>query len=254
VTDVFELIPPVPGLVEQFKPRLKYLLIDENVYSDSELASVKNLVAAVFRIEHPTSPQAIGTLLSLLQEWLADRPDLRRMFALWIRATLMRRAEYSIVLPQVDDLQELNVMLAERLEEWAHGYEAQGLKKGMQQGEALLLQRQLARRFGALSAEHASPPPRPHNWKPGATGCWMRNRWTRYLVREKGPGSNLILEFQRESLSHSRWAWPRKRHKAASFCCGCDQKFHQRQDQRRRKNAPTAPKHSSGLRLPTLDQ
>ena len=89
MTDVFELIPPVPGLVEQFKPRLKHLLIDENVYSDSELASVKNLVAAVFRIEHPTSPQAIGTLLSLLQERLAGRLDLRRMFALWIRATLI---------------------------------------------------------------------------------------------------------------------------------------------------------------------
>ena len=29
-TDVFELIPLVPGLVEQFKPKLKYLLIDEN--------------------------------------------------------------------------------------------------------------------------------------------------------------------------------------------------------------------------------
>jgi hypothetical protein len=56
VTDVFELIPPVPGLVEQFKPRLKYLLIDENAYTDSELASLKNLVAAVFRIEHPASP------------------------------------------------------------------------------------------------------------------------------------------------------------------------------------------------------
>ncbi len=153
VTDVFELIPPVPGLVEQFKPRLKYLLIDENAYSDSELASVKNLVAAVFRIEHPSSPQAIGTLLSLLQEWLADRPDLRRMFALWIRATLMRKAEYSIVLPQIDDLQELNVMLAERLEEWAHGYEAQGLKKGMQQGEVLALQKLLAKRFGAISPE-----------------------------------------------------------------------------------------------------
>src|SRR3989338_6840050 len=37
VTDVFELIPPVPGLVEQFKPRQQYLLIDENAYTDSEL-------------------------------------------------------------------------------------------------------------------------------------------------------------------------------------------------------------------------
>jgi flagellar biosynthesis/type III secretory pathway protein FliH len=101
-------------------------------------------------------------LLSLLHDWLIDRPDLRRMLAIWIRATLMRRPEYRILLPQVDDLQELNVMLAERLEEWAHEYEAQGVKKGrqqgvqegvrqgMQQGEALALQRLLGKRFGVL--------------------------------------------------------------------------------------------------------
>ena len=133
-TDVLELIPPVPGLVEQFKPQLKYLLIDENAYPDAELASLKNLVAAVFRIEHPATPESIRALLSHLNEWLSDRPDLRRMFALWIRATLMRKAEYRIVLPQLDDLQELNVMLAERLEAWAHGYKAEGVQQGVQQG------------------------------------------------------------------------------------------------------------------------
>ncbi len=124
---------------------MKHLLIDENAYGERELASLRNLVAAVFRIEHPASPQAIGGLLSLLADWLADRPDLRRMFALWIRATLMRRAEYRIALPQVDDLQELNVMLAERLEEWAHAYKAEG--------EALALQKLLRRRFGSIPAE-----------------------------------------------------------------------------------------------------
>lgn len=153
VTDVFDLIPPVPGLVEQFKPQFKYLLIDESAYTDSELASLKNLVAAVFRIEHPASPETIGVLLSLLGEWLVDRPDLRRMFAAWIRATLMRKAEYRIVLPEIDDLQELNVMLAERLEEWAHGYEAQGVQKGMQQGEALALQKLLTKRCGAIPVD-----------------------------------------------------------------------------------------------------
>jgi hypothetical protein len=165
-TDIFNLIPLVPGLVEQFKPQFKYLLIDENAYTDSELASLKNLVAAVFRIEHPASPASISVLLSLLSEWLVDRPDLRRMFATWIRATLMRKAEYRIVLPEIDDLQELNVMLAERLEVWAQGYEAQGVQKGIlqgmqqgmqqgvqqgvQQGEALALQKLLSRRFGVL--------------------------------------------------------------------------------------------------------
>ncbi|MDP2752044.1 MAG: Rpn family recombination-promoting nuclease/putative transposase [Rhodocyclaceae bacterium] len=146
-TDIFDLIPPVPGLIEQFKPHLKYLLIDENAYSDSTLASLKNLVAAVFRIERPTSREAITDLLTSLHEWLADRPDLRRMFALWIRATLMRKSDYHVVLPQINDLQELNVMLSERLETWAH----EAHTKGMQQGEGILLRRQLTRRFGPLS-------------------------------------------------------------------------------------------------------
>ena len=172
VTDIFELIPPVPGLVEQFKPRLKYLLIDENAYSESDLSSLKNLVAAVFRIEHPATPETISQLLSLLSEWLSDRPDLRRMFAIWIRATLMHKAEYRIVLPQLDDLQEMNVMLADQLEKWAHGYKAegvqlgmqqgmqkgiqQGVQQGVQQGEALSLHRLLTKRFGSLSPEIAA--------------------------------------------------------------------------------------------------
>jgi len=165
VTDIVELIPAVPGLVEQFKPRLKYLLIDENSYSDDDLASLKNLVAAVFRIEHPTNPQSIRELIGLLGEWLTDRPDLRRMFAIWIRATLMRKPKYRMVLPEINDLQELNVMLADKLEEWAHEYMAegeaigkaegvqQGVRQGVQQGEMLALQKLLTKRFGAIPSD-----------------------------------------------------------------------------------------------------
>ena len=107
----------------------------------------------MFRIEHPATPATISELLSHLEEWLRDRPDLRRMFALWIRATLMRKAEYRIVLPQIDDLQELNVMLAERLEEWAHGYKAAGKAEGKVEGERLALQHLLSKRFGALPSD-----------------------------------------------------------------------------------------------------
>ena len=46
-------------------------------------------------------------------------------------------------------------MLADRLEEWAHGYEAKGMQQGMQQGEAMALQRLLAKRFGVVSADVA---------------------------------------------------------------------------------------------------
>jgi hypothetical protein len=52
-------IPSVPGLVEHFKPKLRYLLIDENAYSDHQLATVKNLVAVIFRIEQNARPETI---------------------------------------------------------------------------------------------------------------------------------------------------------------------------------------------------
>ena len=160
-TNIRELIPVVPGLVSQFSPSLQYLLIDENNYTDSELASLHNLVAAVFRLEHASSPSAVSELTQLLTDWLSDRPDLRRMFALWIRATLMRKQEYGIVMPQVDDLQEIRVMLADKVEEWAKAYIAEGKQEGrqegrqevLQQGEVLALQRLLAKRFGVIPAD-----------------------------------------------------------------------------------------------------
>ena len=156
-TNISELIPVVPGLVSQFTPSLHYLLIDENNYTDSELASLHNLVAAVFRLEHASSPSAVSELTNLLADWLSDRPDLRRMFALWIRATLMRKQEYGIVMPQVDDLQEIRVMLADKVEEWAKAYiaegEIKGKQEGLQQGEVLALQRLLAKRFGVIPAD-----------------------------------------------------------------------------------------------------
>lgn len=45
-------------------------------------------------------------------------------------------------------------MLAERVQQWYAEREQVGRQKGMQQGEARILIRQLTRRFGALSAEY----------------------------------------------------------------------------------------------------
>lgn len=173
VTNIADLIPEVSGLVAEFRPSLKYLLIDENNYTDSELANTSNLVAAVFRLEHASSPSDVSDIVKLLIEWLKDRPDLRKMFAKWLSATLMRKPEYGILLPEVDDLQEIKVMLADKVEVWAKAYIAEGKQEGLQQGlqkglqkglqegeqkglqkgEMLALQRLLAKRFGAISAE-----------------------------------------------------------------------------------------------------
>ena len=159
--NIADLIPDVPGMVNHYKPSLQYCLIDENNYTDTELASLNNLVAAVFRLEHANSPSAVSDLVKFLIDWLDDRPDLRKMFAHWLRATLMRKPEYGIVMPQVDELQEIRVMLADKLEVWAKAYIAEGKQegrqegeiKGRQEGEALALQKLLAKRFGVIPVE-----------------------------------------------------------------------------------------------------
>ena len=52
-------------------------------------------------------------------------------------------------IPKVRDLKELKMTLAERFDSWAQQHEQKGIAKG----EALLLQRLLVRRFGALPSD-----------------------------------------------------------------------------------------------------
>ncbi len=49
---------------------------------------------------------AMVEVLESLQVWLKDMTELRRMFAVWIRATLKRRVNLGEHLPEVNDLQE----------------------------------------------------------------------------------------------------------------------------------------------------
>jgi len=149
-TDLAALLPRVPGLVANYLPQLKYLLIDENRYGEEELAAMRNLVAAIIRFEHPANDQALLGLIDLLNDWLDGRPELKRTFAIWIRAVLLRRSKHTLVLPKIRDLTELKMTLAEKFDQWAEEYMRQGMEKGVGQGEALLLQRQLTRRFGPL--------------------------------------------------------------------------------------------------------
>src|SRR3954447_6457016 len=54
--DIAGLIEPVPGGLERYRPQLRYLLLDEGRYAESELAPLRNLVAALFRLENSRSP------------------------------------------------------------------------------------------------------------------------------------------------------------------------------------------------------
>ncbi|WP_282099100.1 DUF4351 domain-containing protein [Thauera aromatica] len=150
-------LPPLPAFLKPLQPQMRYVLIDEGAYPDETLRGLpQNLAAAIFQAERLQTPAAIQDFVARLEaETRAPAfARVRRIVAIWLRAVLRHNRTYAIDLPELDDLQELNTMLSQRIEKWAKEYLAAGEQKGLQQGvlrgEARVLARILTRRFGEL--------------------------------------------------------------------------------------------------------
>ncbi len=59
-TELADLVDPGPPELDTYRPRLRYRLIDESTYADAELATMRNLVAALFRLENSRSLDQTG--------------------------------------------------------------------------------------------------------------------------------------------------------------------------------------------------
>ena len=166
-TALSELLPKLPGFLAALQPQMRYVLIDEGAYpEDVLLQQPRNLAASIFRLEQPLTLDRVKAAVDALE--LATRPEeyktVRRLVAIWLRALLKRNKKYPMLLPELEDLQELRVMLSQRMEQWAEAYKAtgrqegleqgieQGIEQGVLKGQARLLSRQLARLFGELPA------------------------------------------------------------------------------------------------------
>ncbi len=194
--EVADLIAPGPVGLERYRPRLRYLLIEELAYADADLAAMRNLAAALFRLENSRDPEQIREVLTALAAWLnaPEQADLRHAFVIWLKQVFFQARLPGVPLPELNDLEEMRAMLAERLVEWTRDWKQQGLQEGLQEGlqkglqeglqeglqkglqeglqkgEIKVLRRLLQRRFGEL------PP-----WvEPRLTGASVAelDRWT----------------------------------------------------------------------------
>jgi predicted transposase/invertase (TIGR01784 family) len=161
--DVGELVVPVPGGLDRYRQRLRYLLLDEGRYSDSDLAPLRNLVAALFRLENSRTAADVDRVLAALVEWLAapEQASVRRAFTVWLKRVFLPGRMPGVEFDHLNDLQEVRSMLAEDVIPWTElsrreGLEQgrqEGLQQGRQEGEAAFLLRLLELRFGALGEE-----------------------------------------------------------------------------------------------------
>jgi len=87
-----------------------------------------------------------------------DDADLRQAILMWVKHVLASKKPFAAQAAHISSLSEVHDMLSERMDKWialqeqailAKGIE-QGIEKGIGKGERLVLQRQMAKRFGAL--------------------------------------------------------------------------------------------------------
>lgn len=164
--DIADLIAHPPGQLENYRPRLRYLLIDESAYDDANLAALHNLVAALFRLENSRDPQPVREVLTALADWLQapEQLELRHSFVLWLKQVFLRTRLPGVALPELNELEEIHAMLNEDIIPWTELWRQDGLRAGLQQGlqqsleaERRLLLRLIRRRFDGTTAEQSIP-------------------------------------------------------------------------------------------------
>jgi predicted transposase YdaD len=152
-----------------YQPRLTYHLIDEARLKLHPADTVRTAIEALFRLERgrtlEDTRRVVRALLVLLNDPAQDR--IRRTFAVWIKHLLRRKAGTSNIaeIESINDLLEVDTMLAERIESWFDEATQKGLQQGLEKGreegreegllkgEAKILSKQLRLRFGPLPPE-----------------------------------------------------------------------------------------------------
>lgn len=146
---VSDLTDPVPPELQRYQPQMRYLLLDEGELVNRGHLPTENLVSALFHLEHSRSVEETAQLLHTVLR-LTDSEagqELRRVFGAWARYVLLpRAAPATATLPDTDDLQEITTMMTAHPYDWGYKWR----QEGRQEGEALLLERLLSRKFGPL--------------------------------------------------------------------------------------------------------
>jgi len=163
VQELAELIQPAPGDLGRYQPRMRYLLLDEGALGDVyDPASQGNLAAILVYLENSRIPEELRSGVRLLIRWLhaPEQAELRSAFNEWLRQVLLPGKLQGIEIPNnLNRLEEVDSMLAERVKSWTEEWERRGMEKGIEKGmekglvtgRSEFLKRQMTRKYGPLT-------------------------------------------------------------------------------------------------------
>ena len=152
--DIYELVSPEPpAFLQAYQPHLRYYLIDEGAYSDTELEQKQSALSGVFSIEKASSSrenlqQAVNRIVAIIQSD-PHKERLDRVITRWLKRHL-QRLNAAVDLKQLNSLVEDNAMLAENLQHWAEKEREAGREEMRQ--ESRKKDQEVARKLIALNS------------------------------------------------------------------------------------------------------
>ncbi|HEV2854128.1 MAG TPA: Rpn family recombination-promoting nuclease/putative transposase [Thermoanaerobaculia bacterium] len=153
-TDLGSLIGDLDPSAEIYRPQLRYRLVDEAAFPREELAALNSPVANLFRIEASRDWSEVRSSVHQLRQTIPpSEASLRRAFEIWLEKVILPRFKLSREASGTLTLEEMETMLAERIDQWNRKIREEGRQEGGREVGAGILLRQLRLKFGPLSPE-----------------------------------------------------------------------------------------------------
>ncbi|MEE8303932.1 MAG: hypothetical protein V3S24_16025 [Candidatus Tectomicrobia bacterium] len=113
---------------------------------------LRNLVAALCRLENSREPEDAQRVLGVLLEWLRTPEDdnLQRAYTVWLRRVLLPARLPGVAIPAFSDLVERHTILVERVVEWTEQWKEEGLQQGQVQEVRVMVLEAVTARLSLL--------------------------------------------------------------------------------------------------------
>ncbi len=147
--EIAELIVPTSPVLAKYRPNQQYFLMDEGQVPKSLLLG-DSPAAHLMRMERSDAPEDLREAIHSFRKKYSGQKyrSLRRAFAVWIRRVLLHRLMPQEPMPELNDLEEVEAMLADRVTEWTQKWKMEGEARGEAKGRNAILSRLLTKRFG----------------------------------------------------------------------------------------------------------
>lgn len=132
--DVAELIEPVPGGLEAYRPHLRYALLDKTQIPEMALESERNLAAALFRLEKSRDLDEFRRAVALIAAETQFDDSFRRSVHTWMTLVLLPTKFPELPLTEARSLEEVETMLAENAKRWTREWKREGMQEGLKKG------------------------------------------------------------------------------------------------------------------------